>query len=98
MTNDTLSGDDFLATVQAFVNEKWKPHNPCDRCGSSQWLILPGKETVVSLNAANPEAMDRSASHDVVEFVPIYCNNCGNTVNVFMGVFMEWLTKNRPTT
>ncbi len=92
------SDEDFLATVQAFVKQKWKPHNPCERCGCSEWSILPGKETVVSLNAANPEAPNREPSRDAVEFVPIYCNNCGYTVNVFMGVFMEWLTKNRQTT
>jgi hypothetical protein len=96
MADNKLKDEDFLAAVQAFVAEKWKRGNPCDRCGSSQWSILPGKETVLSVDASDPDR-DVGRSTDVVEFIPIYCNNCGNTVNIFMGVFMEWLVKNRPT-
>jgi hypothetical protein len=97
MPDDTLRGDDFLKSVQAFVAEKWKSHNPCDRCGTFEWSILPGKETVLSLKALSARGFSSSTQYDV-EFIPIYCNNCGNTVNVFMGTFMEWLTKNRQTT
>ncbi len=94
-----MADEDFLGTVQAFVREKWKPHNPCERCGSFEWSILPGTENVISVNASNAEMSSRGSSHDAVEFVPVYCNNCGNTVNIFIGVFMEWLVKkSRQTT
>ncbi len=47
MANDTLSGDNLLRNVQAFVAEKWQPHHPCDRCGAFHWSILPGNAAVL---------------------------------------------------
>ena len=94
-----MVGEDFLQAVQAFVAEKWQAHHPCDRCGTFQWSILPGYAAVLSLHAITPPAMDHGQSSPgyEVEFIPIYCNNCGNTINIYIGVFMEWWA-NRQTT
>ncbi len=107
MADDTLADDDFLRNVQAFVAEKWKAKNPCDRCGTYEWSILPGNAVVLSTNAHTRQIMDREVMEGrraspsryeyEVEFIPVYCNNCGNTINIYIEVFKEWL-RNRQTT
>jgi hypothetical protein len=99
MADDTLSGENFLRDVQAFVAEKWLPHHPCDRCGTFHWSILPGNAAVLSVHAMTPRAIDSGQSSPgyEVEFIPIYCNNCGNTINIYIGVFMEWVMKRQTT-
>src|SRR6266705_2964771 len=97
MADQTLSEADFLRDVQAFVSEKWK-HNPCDRCGSVSWAILQGNANVLGLRAKTPHSQNSlSAASYEVEFIPVYCDNCGNTVNIFKRVFDEWriLTQTR---
>ncbi|HVB18292.1 MAG TPA: hypothetical protein VNF04_17310 [Stellaceae bacterium] len=96
MADQTLSDTDFLRDVQAFVAEKWK-HNPCDRCGSVSWAILQGDATILRLRAETPPSADRSFSRDNVVFIPVYCDNCGNTVNILFGVFDEWRKARRRT-
>lgn len=107
MSDDITSGEDFLRAVQAFVAEKWQPHHPCDRCGTFQWSVLPGDAVVLSSDTYDrrifdPEVRERrvaspSAAPHSAQFIPVYCNNCGNTVNIYLQVFLEWL-KNRQTT
>lgn len=107
MANDARSEDDFLRDVQAFVAEKWQAHHPCDRCGTFQWSILPGSAAVLSVNAYGRQILDReitggrrappSRYENEVEFIPVYCDNCGNTINIYIEVFKDWL-KNRRTT
>jgi hypothetical protein len=100
MSERKMADEDFLRDVQAFVAEKWQQHHPCDRCGTFQWSILPGNATVLSARASTPRSMRqgfRSVSVQDVEFIPIYCNNCGNTVHIYTEVFDEW-RKNRRTT
>jgi ribosomal protein S27AE len=107
MADHMLSEADFLRDVQAFVTEKWK-RNPCDRCGSFEWSTLPGNAAVLSVNGYSREIMDRevmdrrrappSRYEYEVEFIPVYCNNCGNTVSIFRRVFEEWLKARSRTT
>jgi hypothetical protein len=98
MPEETLSEADFLEEVQAFVSEKWQ-RNPCDRCGTFQWSVLPGNAMVLGLRAQTPRGEDiRSASSYEAEFIPVYCNNCGNTVNIFKNVFDEWRRRRNQTT
>jgi hypothetical protein len=103
MPDETLSETDFLRELQAFVSEKWK-RNPCDRCGTFQWSILPG-DKVLSITAHTPITItvgDRqfpfSASSYPVDFIPLYCDNCGNTVNIYFGVFDQWRKDRNRTT
>jgi hypothetical protein len=95
MSDQTLSETDFLRDVQAFVSDKWK-RNPCDRCGTHNWSILPGN-ALLSITAHTPtmvqvgsQRIPFSASSYPVDFIPIYCDNCGNTVSIYFGVFDEW--------
>jgi hypothetical protein len=100
MAGELLKGENFLRTVQAFVAEKWTPNNPCDRCGTFHWSILPDYAGVLRLRAITPPlGMDhgQASPRYEVEFIPVYCNNCGTTVSIYIEVFMEWL-KNRETT
>jgi hypothetical protein len=95
MANDPLTGEDLLRNVQAFVAEKWQPHHPCDRCGTFHWSVLPGNAAVLSLRAISDSG--QSLPGYEVEFIPVYCNNCGNTINIYIGVFMEWWMKRQTT-
>lgn len=107
MADTTRPEDDFLRDVQAFVAEKWQAKNPCDRCGSFAWSILPGQAVVLSTNAYTREVMDREVTERrrsppsryeyEVEFIPVYCDNCGNTINIYIEVFKEWLRNRRIT-
>jgi hypothetical protein len=99
MSDQTLSETDLLQDLQAFVSEKWKG-TPCDRCGTFQWSILPGTAVVLTCKAVTPRSgyPSMSASTHDVEFIPVYCNNCGNTVNIFKKVFDEWRKARRQTT
>jgi len=97
MTDQALSDADFLRDLQAFVSEKWK-RNPCDRCGSFSWAILPGNATVLRWKAETPPNPNHAFSrHDVV-FIPVYCDNCGNTVTIYSEVFDEWRRVRNQTT
>jgi len=95
MANDPLIGEDLLRNVQAFVAEKWQPHHPCDRCGTFHWSVLPANAAVLSLRAISDSG--QSSPGYEVEFIPVYCNNCGNTINIYIGVFMEWWMKRQTT-
>jgi hypothetical protein len=103
MTDQTLDEADLLRDVQAFVSEKWK-QTPCDRCGTRQWSLLPGN-TLLSITAHTPTII-QMGGHDVpfsassypVDFIPVYCDNCGNTVNIYFGVFDEWRKRRAQTT
>jgi hypothetical protein len=97
MAEATLTETDFLRDLQEFVREKWQ-HNPCDRCGTFKWSILPGDTSLLRLKAETPPNPHRSFSRSDVIFIPIYCDNCGNTVNIFFQVFDEWRKIRRQTT
>ncbi len=97
MADQALSETEFLDDVQAFVSQKWKG-NPCDRCGTFQWSILPGSAVVLALKAFTPGSRYPSMSSYDVEFIPVYCDNCGNTVSIFKRVFDEWRKDRRPAT
>lgn len=101
MADQALVEGDFLRDLQAFISEKWKG-NPCDRCGTRNWSIIPGN-SLLSITAHTPTVIQMggkefpySASAYPVDFIPVYCDNCGNTVTVYFGVFDEWRkTRNR---
>jgi hypothetical protein len=97
MTDQSLGDSDFLIDLQKFVTEKWK-HNPCDRCGSFAWATLPDNTTILRLKAETPPNPHHSFSRHDVEFIPIYCENCGNTVNIYSQVFDEWRKSRSRTT
>ena len=103
MSDQTLSEMDFLRDLQSFVSEKWQGA-PCDRCGTRQWSILPGNANALNLTARTPRGIDPRAdryptmSSHGIEFIPIYCDNCGNTVIIYAGVFDEWRKAHRRTT
>ena len=88
MTNQTLSETDFLRDVQAFVSEKWK-RNSCDRCGALAWAV-PENAAILKLKAETPPNPSHSFARYEVQFVLIYCENCGNTVPIYSEVFDEW--------
>lgn len=103
MAGSTVAEDDFLRDVQSFVSDKWK-QNPCDRCGSHDWSILPNS-ALLSINAHTPTViqvggreMPYSLSSYPVDFIPVYCNNCGNTVSIYFQVFDEWRKRHAQTT
>jgi len=96
MADQTLGESDFLRDVQAFVSEKWK-RNPCDRCGSFSWAILPGDANIVRLRAETPSSTDPAFSRSEAVFIPVYYDNCGNTVNIHFGVFDEWRKRRNQT-
>jgi hypothetical protein len=104
MSDQTLAEAEFLQEVQAFVREKWR-RNPCGRCGTFQWSVLPGSANVLVIGVSAPRDPDnrghrlyRSISKDDAEFIPLYCDNCGNTVAIYKKVFDEWRKANRRTT
>ena len=99
MVDQTLNETVFLQDLQRFVREKWKG-KPCDRCGTHEWSTLPGIANILRLHAYE-ETRDRgfyNPSTVPVDFVPLYCNNCGNTVNIYFEVFDAWRKIPRQTT
>jgi hypothetical protein len=102
MSDQALPETEFLQELQAFVSEKWGGR-PCDRCGTRQWSILPNDallsitaHTLANLQMGNQVVPFSTRSYPV-DFIAIYCVNCGNTVNVFKQVFDEWI-RHRKTT
>src|SRR5260221_375566 len=98
MADQMLGEADFLRDLQEFVREKWK-NNPCDRCRNFSWAPLPGNATVLRLTAQTPhgQSPSYSASSYGVEFIPVYCDNCGNTVVIYSGIFDEWRKRRQAT-
>jgi hypothetical protein len=103
MTDQAVAESDFLRDVQKFVSEKWR-RNPCDRCGSHNWSVLPG-DALLNITAHTPTIIQMggrqlpfSASSYPVDFIAIYCENCGNTVTIYAQVFDEWRKRHAQTT
>jgi hypothetical protein len=92
MADQTLTETEFVRDMQAFVGEKWK-RNPCERCGAFAWAI-PENAAILKLKAETPPNPSHSFARYDVEFIPIYCENCGNTVVIYSEVFDGW-RKNR---
>jgi hypothetical protein len=99
MSDQAHAEAEFLQDLQAFVSEKWQ-RRPCDRCGTFNWSILPGNANVLGLRAQTPHEFSDlpSVSSYTVEFLPVYCDNCGNTVSIFKRVFDEWRKARTKTT
>ena len=86
-------GDDegFLRDVQEFLKEKWNQHRPCDRCDHYVWSVLPSSTAFLHIQtrgASGPSSRYHTMHN--VEYLPVYCDNCGNTVMIYLGVFDEW--------
>jgi hypothetical protein len=99
MADQAVAEGNFLTDVQAFVREKWKG-TPCDRCGNLSWAILPGDANVVKLDTynTNPRSGLYGFPARGAVFIPVYCDNCGNTVAIYSEVFEEWRRARNRTT
>jgi hypothetical protein len=102
MSDQTVESD-FLREVQAFVSDKWN-RNPCERCGTHEWSVLPDN-ALLSITAHTPSMIQVGGRHIPyslssypTDFIPIYCNNCGNTVAIYFRIFDEWRKARIPTT
>jgi ribosomal protein S27E len=97
MADQTLIEADFLQDLQEFVRQKWS-NNPCNRCGNWSWSPLPGDAAILRLKAETPANNHRLFTRNDAIFIPIYCDNCGNTVVIYSGIFDEWRRRRNQAT
>lgn len=68
----------YTERVQAWINEKWPPQNPCPMCHTvSGWELAAPLEILI-----RPD-IEGTQRGRVIPVVPLVCNNC--SYMVFLG-------------
>ena len=98
MTNEN-DDEEFLREVQQFLKEKWNQNRPCERCDHYVWSVLSSSTAFLHIQARG--ALGPSSLYHTInsiEYLPVYCDNCGNTVMIYLGVFDEWRRRRKAAT